>query len=263
MHKISEIIRCDNICKTFISNKGLFEKSLKITALENANLSINENEIVGLVGESGSGKSTLAKIILKILEPDSGKLFFQGKDITNLTEKDLVFFRKKIQVIFQDPMASLNPRRRVIDSVLEPVLLHSTLSVSDAIEKSEKMLLRLGLERQEFYKFPHELSGGQRQRVNIARALVTDPLFIVADEPLSSLDVSIQAEIINLLIDLKKELSFSMLLISHDLRIVRHLSDRVYVIYKGQIVEEGLPVKVFNSPSHPYTKSLIENLFEI
>ncbi|MCX7991017.1 MAG: ATP-binding cassette domain-containing protein [Proteobacteria bacterium] len=263
MYEISEIIRCENISKTFIVKKGFFEEPLKIQALKNVNLNINRDEIVGLVGESGSGKSTLAKIILKLLKPDSGRLFFLNSDITNASEKDLSSFRKNIQVIFQDPMASLNPRRRIIDSVSEPLFLQKSPKVSEGLERCERMLLKVGIESKEFYKFPHELSGGQRQRVNIARALVTEPLFIVADEPVSSLDVSIQAEIINLLIDLKRELSFSMLFISHDLRVVRHLSDRVYVIFKGEIVEEGLPTNVFSSPAHPYTKSLLENLFEV
>ncbi len=263
MQEISQIIRCQNICKSFVVKKGFFEDSLVIRALHNVNIRIYANEIVGLVGESGSGKSTLAKIILKLIEPDSGKIIFKDTDITSLAEKDLGFFRKKIQVIFQDPLSSLNPRRCIIDSVLEPLILHSSLTRKEALDKCAQMLNKVGIESKEFYKFPHELSGGQRQRVNIARALVTEPLFIVADEPVSSLDVSIQAEIINLLIDLKDELSFAMLFISHDLRVIRHLSDRIYVIFKGEIVEEGLAQDVFSSPNHSYTKSLVENLFEI
>lgn len=260
---MSEVIKLVNISKKFLTRKGLFEKPLLIEALKNVNLHINDNEVVGLVGESGSGKSTLGKIILRILEPDSGKIFFKGQDITHIPEKNLSFFRKNIQVIFQDPMASLNPRLRVIDSVLEPIFVQKAIKYKDAFELAEKILLKVGIEKNEFNKFPHELSGGQRQRVNISRALVTEPIFIVADEPLSSLDVSIQADIINSFLDLKKEMRFSMLFISHDLRIVRHICDRVYIIFKGEIVEEGEPTKVFNTPSHPYTKSLIDTLFEV
>lgn len=263
MQEISEIISCRDVSKSFEVSRGLFGERHRIDALKNVSMTIKRDEIVGLVGESGSGKSTLAKIILRLIEPDEGKVFFKGEDITHLSGKKLLPFREKIQVVFQDPMASLNPRIRIIDTVSEPLFVHSKSSKVEALERAEEILMRVGIDSKDFYKFPHELSGGQRQRVNIARALITHPELIIADEPISSLDVSIQAEIINLFLRLKRELQFSMLFISHDLRVIRHISDRVYVIFKGEIVEEGLPVDVFSTPSHQYTKTLVEDLFEV
>lgn len=257
------ILECNEISKNFIITTGLFGKKTVIRALKDIFLSIYENEIFGLVGESGSGKSTLGRIILKLIEPESGKIIFDGVDITNFSYKQMQPIRPKIQAIFQDPFSSLNPRLPIIELLREPLKVHTKKTLTDIDEEISNTLEQVGIRFQDTFKYPHEFSGGQRQRINIARALLLKPKFIVADEPVSSLDVSIQAQILNLFMELQKTYGFSMLFISHDLRIVRHISDRVAVITKGEIVESGSTLEIFETPKHPYTKKLISSLPEI
>jgi ABC-type oligopeptide transport system ATPase subunit len=256
------LLRCEDITKQYALKEGVWGGSRVVKALDSVNIEINENETLGLVGESGSGKSTLGRVILRLTEPDSGKIFFKGDEISGLDDKKLKPYRKNIQAIFQDPYSSLNPRLRIIESLREPLEIHSTLSKPEIMVEVEKMLTHVGIQTDEMYKYPHELSGGQKQRINIARALILKPSLIIADEPVSSLDVSIQAQILNLFMDLKAEYKFSTLFISHDLRIVRHISDRIAVISQGKIVETGTAMEIFEKTTHSYTKMLISSMPE-
>lgn len=263
MQKNSEIVlQCFNINKTYELKEGFFGRKIKITALKNINLTVYSKEILGLVGESGSGKSTLGKIILRLIEPDSGKIIFDNQDITNLKYVEMKKMRPKIQAIFQDPLSSLNPRMRVIDLLREPLQIHTKKALKDIDNEIALTLDQVGISIDDTFKYPHEFSGGQRQRINIARSLLLKPKFIIADEPVSSLDVSIQAQILNLFMELQKVYGFSMLFISHDLRVVRHISDKIAVISKGEIVEFGETQRIFDHPQHEYTKKLIASLPE-
>ncbi|MCX7770357.1 MAG: ATP-binding cassette domain-containing protein [Proteobacteria bacterium] len=263
MQKDNEIIlQCFNISKTYQLKEGFFGKKITISALKNINLSIFKNEILGLVGESGSGKSTLGRIILRLIEPDSGQIIFDNQDITKLSYSQMKPFRPKMQAIFQDPLSSLNPRMRILDLLREPLQIHTKKTTKEIDEEISFTLSQVGINFNDTFKYPHEFSGGQRQRINIARALLLKPKFIIADEPVSSLDVSIQAQILNLFMELQRTYGFSMLFISHDLRIVRHISDRIAVISSGEIVETGLTKEIFDNPKHSYTQKLIYSLPE-
>lgn len=242
------MIQVEDLCKEYPFRKGVFR------AVDKVSFSINKGEVLGLVGESGSGKSTLAKMLLSILCPTSGKILFQGRDITKKKERS---HYRKIQMIFQDPTSSLNPRMRIEQIIQEPTKIHGLPS------RVDELLEQVGLPLSAKTKYPHEFSGGQKQRVGIARALALNPDFLICDEPISSLDLSIQAQIMNLLIRLKQELELSLLFISHDLSAVRYISDRIAVMRQGKILELEDASTLYNHPKHPYTKLLLSSVIDI
>ncbi|MCF4152193.1 ATP-binding cassette domain-containing protein [Dethiosulfovibrio sp. F2B] len=228
-----------------------------VKAVNGISFSVKKGKVFSIVGESGCGKSTAARTVIKLIEPKSGSITYDGRDITELSREEMLPLRKRMQMIFQDPYASLNPRQRVLDILTEPMLFHRTSSsVAEAREKAMKLLKRVGIRAEQGSRYPHQFSGGQRQRIGIARALAVEPELIIADEPVSALDVSIQAQILNLLMDLKDELSLSYLFIAHDLSVVKHISDEIAVMYLGYIVEKGDKRQIFSNPSHPYTRAL-------
>ncbi|MDQ3572273.1 MAG: dipeptide ABC transporter ATP-binding protein [Actinomycetota bacterium] len=228
-----------------------------VRAVDGVSFAIQPGETLGLVGESGCGKSTLARTILQLLEPTSGSVRFKGQEITELSRKQLRPLRREMQMIFQDPYASLNPRKRIGQIVGSPLKLHGVADGQDLRNKVEELLDRVGLAPEHINRFPHEFSGGQRQRIGIARALALRPKLIIADEPVSALDVSIQAQIINLLEDLQNEFNLTYIFVAHDLGVVRHVADRVAVMYLGKIVEIGSADEVYANPVHPYTEALL------
>ena len=236
---------------------GILKKPEYIKAVDGVSFNIYKGEVLGLVGESGSGKTTVGKAIAGIVDPTSGKIYVLGKDLTSLPRAEAKRIRTKIQMIFQNPFSSLDPRMRVKDIVVEPLKI-AGIKIDNWDSKAEELLEMVGLSREHLYRFPHQFSGGQRQRIAIARALSTNPELIIADEPTSALDVSIQAQILNLLKDLKKKLNLTMLFISHDIGVIRYVSDRVAVMYSGKIVEMGDKNRIIDNPLHPYTKSLLD-----
>jgi oligopeptide transport system ATP-binding protein len=241
-----------------ISLFSLGSKKSVVRALENIDLHILRNEVLGLVGESGCGKSTLGRTILRLEEPTSGEIFFENEDITRLSQKELKPVRKKMQIIFQDPASSLNPRKTVFEIISQPLKVHGLANTRrEMVEGVADLLQKVGLEKDHMERYPHQFSGGQRQRICIARAIALKPNFLVADEVVSALDVSIQAQILNLLMLLKNDLNLSILFISHDLSVIRQISDRVAVMYLGGIMEMAPSESLFSSPYHPYTQALI------
>ncbi len=229
----------------------------RVRAVDGVSLTLDKGETLGLVGESGCGKSTLSRTILQLLEPTSGSVRFDGTEITGLRRRQLQPLRREMQMIFQDPYASLNPRKRVGQIVGEPMRLHKVASGDALRQRVEELLERVGLAPEHYNRFPHEFSGGQRQRIGVARALALHPKLIIADEPVSALDVSIQAQIINLLEELQEEFDLTYLFVAHDLGVVRHVSDRIAVMYLGKIVEIGPADELYEKPIHPYTASLL------
>lgn len=246
------LIEVKNLCKYFPAGK---KRTLK--AVDNVSLTIRKGETLGLVGESGCGKTTCGRTILKLYNQTSGQIFYDGEEISNLKGKDLLKFKKKAQMIFQDPYSSLDPRMTIGEIVAEGLNVHSTLSDEEKNKRVTELLARVGLTDDYANRFAHELSGGQRQRIGIARALAVEPEFIVCDEPISALDVSIQAQIVNLLIHLQRENHLTYLFISHDLSMVKHISDRVGIMYLGSLVELGTSDQIFTHALHPYTQALI------
>ncbi len=229
-----------------------------VHAVNGVSFSIRRKEVFSLVGESGCGKSTTARTIVRLLEPRSGSVVFDGEDISAYTPSQMMHVRKKMQMIFQDPYASLNPRQRIKDIIMEPMLFHETVTgKEEAHAEMYRLLDIVGFRPEQAERYPHQFSGGQRQRIGIARALSTNPSFIVADEPVSALDVSIQAQVLNLMMDLKDEFSLSYLFIAHDLSVVRHVTERLGIMYLGFIVEQGDRDVLFDTPLHPYTRALL------
>lgn len=229
----------------------------EVKAVDGVSLRIFKGETLGLVGESGCGKSTLGRLIIRLEEPTAGQIFFEGENIFAYSGRTLKEYRKKVQIIFQDPYSSLNPRRSAGSTIGEPLLVHKTANGRKREEEVRRIMDLVGLTREQAGRYPHEFSGGQRQRIGIARAVVLTPQLIIADEPVSALDVSIQAQILNLLKDLQKELDLTYLFITHDLSVVRHMSDRIAVMYFGRIVEVAENKKLYNNPLHPYTMALL------
>ena len=258
------MIRVENIKKYFPIKGGFFNKRTgDVKAVENVSFEIPEGEILGLVGESGSGKSTLGRSLIRLIEPTNGKIFYNNKDITKFSEKEMRNLRKDFQIIFQDPYASLDPRKKIFDIISQGLSIHSSMSKNQVYEKVLEIINDVGLQEEHLSRYPHEFSGGQRQRIGIARALVLDPKFIIADEPVSALDVTIQAQILNLILELKKKYSLTILFISHDLSVINQIADRVMVMYLGHILEIAKTKNLFSNPKHPYTRSLIETAPQI
>ena len=255
------ILELKNLCKYFPLKEGFFSfKKSYFKALEKISLTLEKGETLGIVGESGCGKSTLGKSILRLNEINSGKILFKGQDITKLNFAQLRAIRPSMQMIFQDPYSSLNPRMTILKTLMEPLLVHKMGSKEECYKKVLSLIDKVGLDRSSLAKYPANFSGGQRQRIAIARALCLNPELIVADEPVSALDVSIQSQILNLFIDLREEFGFSCLFISHDLAVVEYISDKIAVIYLGQIVEYGSKENIFSKPKHPYTKALLSSI---
>ncbi|HEX9757757.1 MAG TPA: dipeptide ABC transporter ATP-binding protein [Nitrospiria bacterium] len=255
------LLSVHNLKKRFPVKEGGFGQQKKwIHAVDGVSLSLQRGEVLGLVGESGCGKSTLGRLILRLMDPTEGKIVFQGEDITHLSQRNLKKFRKKIQIIFQDPYASLNPRMTIGQILEEPLMVHGLGNRQERKNQVVQLLEKVGLSPDAQMRYPHEFSGGQRQRIGIARALSLKPELIVADEPVSSLDVSIQAQVINLLQDLQEEFHLSLLFIAHDLNMVRHMSDQVAVMYLGRIVEMATAKDLYTRPQHPYTQALLNSI---
>ena len=245
-----------------IFNQGIKHgKNKELHALKNVSFTLEQDEVLGVVGESGCGKSTLARTILQLQKPSSGQILFQGQDISQFNQQQQKDFRKNIQLIFQDPLDALNPRMTVSQIIAEPLLnLMPELSKTQIQQKLLDIMESIGLQKQQLNRYPHEFSGGQCQRIGIARAMMLSPKLLICDEPVSALDVSIQAQIINLLMDLKEHTKMSMIFISHDLSIVRQVCDRILVLYQGEIVESGDAAEIYENPQHPYTKKLLDSI---
>lgn len=252
------LIQLTDLVKQFPVKGGILQRQIAtVDAVAGVSMSIAKGETVGLVGESGCGKSTLGRLLTRLLEPTSGKIDFDGEDITHLKGKQLKPFRRRVQIIFQDPYSSLDPRTQVGNSISEGLKLHGVGDKGERRDRVTKMLELVGLEAQHASRFPHEFSGGQRQRIGIARALILEPDFVVADEPVSALDVSVQAQVLNLLKELQSELNLTLLFIAHNLAVVEHISDRVAVMYLGRIAEVTDRESLYKNPLHPYTEALL------
>jgi len=253
------LLEIKNLKKYFPVKAGVFRRTVAhVKAVDDISFHINKGETLGLVGESGCGKSTAGRTILRLLEATEGEITFEGQNLLKLDKRELREMRKEMQIIFQDPYASLNPRMTVADIVGEPIDIHGlAANKKERNERVTEILDTVGLGTEYMKRYPHEFSGGQRQRIGVARALAVDPSLIIADEPVSALDVSIQAQVINLMQDLQKDFSLTYLFIAHDLSVVKHISDRVAVMYLGKLVEVADKQKLFDDPKHPYTQSLL------
>jgi len=255
---MDNLIEVKELKKYFYQGGGPFKKKEAIKALDNVSFYIKRNEILGLVGESGCGKTTCGKLILRLINPTAGSIYFDGHDITHLKPKQMSEYRRKMMIIYQDPYGSLDPRMTIGAAIAEPIEVHKLASTKEEKEnRIVELMEKVGLTPDQINRYPHEFSGGQRQRIGIARALATNPTFIVADEPVSALDVSIQAQIINLLKDLQKDFGLTLLFITHDLSVIKHTSDRIAVMYAGKLVELASKQDLFREPLHPYTRALL------
>jgi len=248
---VSELLRVEHLKKYFKNPAGMLH------AVDDVNFSINEGETLGVVGESGCGKSTLGRVVIRLLPPTSGKIIFNGKNITDVSRKENIELRKKMQIIFQDPYSSLNPRLSVFDLIVDPLKTFRMMDSAGREKKVYELMDMVGLSRRFAHSYPHELDGGRRQRIGVARALTLDPKFIVCDEPVSALDVSIQAQILNLLQDLQKQKVLTYIFVTHDLSVVKHISTDILVMYIGVMVEKSEAKELFRMPLHPYTKGLL------
>ena len=252
MTNTKDFISIDHLTKTFHTNSG------NVKAVNDVSFNIRKGSIVGLVGESGSGKTTLGRCILRLIEPSSGSIHIEGANLLNLNNSKLRAMRKRMQIIFQDPFSSLNPRMRIEDIIAEGIKVHDKLiSKNERLTRVAELMEEVGLQAEQMSRYPHEFSGGQRQRVGIARALAVNPEFIVADESVSALDVSVQAQILNLMLTLRDKHNLTILFIAHDLSVVEYLCDDLVVLYLGKIVESGSAKDVYSNPQHPYTRALL------
>lgn len=260
----ANLIEVRGLNKTFSVKRGIFLRrtAARTCAVHEVSLDIRKGEVLGCVGGSGSGKSTLGRMILRLIEPDSGAVFYDGQDLAKLSRDQLRAFRKRMQIVFQDPLQSLNPRRTVAENVERPLLNFGT-SRAIARRRVEELLDLVGLDPTQSYRYPHEYSGGQCQRIAIARALALEPEFLFLDEPVSALDVSIQAQILNLLTDLRKKLDLTFLFVSHDLKIVKQFCDRTIVMYRGCILESGASEAIYRQPKHPFTRDFLRTVLHV
>jgi oligopeptide transport system ATP-binding protein len=257
-----ELIGVENLKKYYPVTAGLFPRRIAdVKAVDGVTFHIMEGETLGLVGESGCGKSTLGTTLLRLEEPTAGRIFYKGDDITRWDKRQLKDLRKEVQMIFQDPQSSLDPRMTIGDSLEEALLVHGMGSEKERLDRVQELLRRVGLEPEHAPRYPHELSGGQKQRVGIARALAVNPKLIVADEPVSALDVSVQAQILNLIMDLQREFGLAYLFIAHDLSVIGQVSDRIAVMYLGQIIELADRAELLAHPLHPYTEALLSAVY--
>jgi len=251
------LVEVRRLVKHFVRKQGLLRAPSVVKAVDNVTFAIDEGEMFGLVGESGSGKSTTGRCILRLIEPTSGEVFFRGENVLEFSTERMRMTRRDMQIVFQDPYSSLNPRMRVGDIVEEPLVIHRLGTKPERRARVAELFELVGLEPAHVLRFPHEFSGGQRQRIGIARALALNPALVIADEAVSALDVSIQAQVVKLLLDLKERLKLTYLFIAHDLRLVEHICTRIAVMYMGKIVELGETRDLFANPTHPYTKALL------
>jgi oligopeptide transport system ATP-binding protein len=251
------LLEVRHLVKHFVRKQGLFSKPSIVRAVDDVSFTVGEGEMFGLVGESGSGKSTTGRCILRLTEPTSGEVLFRGENVLGFSASRMRLARRDMQIVFQDPYSSLNPRMRVGQIVEEPLVIHKLGSRAERRARVEELFALVGLERDHLDRYPHEFSGGQRQRIGIARALALNPALIVADEAVSALDVSIQAQVVRLLLDLQQRLKLTYLFIAHDLRLVENICTRVAVMYLGKIVETGETTSLFRQPTHPYTRALL------
>ncbi len=259
------LLEIRNLTKVFPLGESVFGGGARgeVRAVDNASLDIQSGETLGLVGESGSGKSTLGRLVLRLIEPTSGKIMFEGRDLLAAGHAEMRRLRRDMQIIFQDPFGSLDPRMRVEDVISEPLIVHERTHASARRARVAELLRAVGLDQSALRRFPHEFSGGQRQRIGIARALALRPKFIVADEPVSALDVSVGAQIVNLMAQLQREFGLTYLFISHSMPVVRYLATRIAVMYRGKVVEVGTTQQITERPKHPYTRSLLEATPEV
>ncbi len=253
----SALLAVRHLVKEFARPRGLWGRGAPVRAVDDVSFTIERGETFGLVGESGSGKTTTGRCVLRLVQPTSGEVLFAGRNLLSLSGSELRRARREMQAVFQDPFSSLNPRMRAAQIVEEPLVIHRRGTAAQRRERVADLFRLVGLDPSHLERYPHEFSGGQRQRIGLARALALEPAFIVADEPVAALDVSVQAQIVNLLLDLQQRLKLTYLFIAHDLRLVEHICDRVAVMYRGRIVEMARTASLFNTPAHPYTRALL------
>ncbi len=254
---MTQILNAQNLTRYYKISRGMFNASATLKAVDGASFSLQRGKTLAVVGESGCGKSTLARLVTMIEQPTSGALDIAGKDIVGASAETLRGLRAKVQIVFQNPYGSLNPRQKIGAILEEPLLVNTSLSKAERAEKARAMMVNVGLRPEHYDRYPHMFSGGQRQRIAIARALMLDPEVLVLDEPVSALDISIQAQVLNLFADLQEKHNLAYLFISHDLSVVKHIADDVMVMYLGRVVEQGPSSEIFKSPKHPYTQALL------